>query len=127
MGNLDRRLLRLEGHATPHRTPEVPVEVRIQLKAVERHQARERGEEPSAYTQEEIEAMREEDLEVIGGGGVVGILRDSAGWTSPESLEILDSWEEGARRRLERLEDGESPEVVYDDDEDEEERRGEWP
>ncbi len=99
--SLERRLSDLEAGSSGAEW-EIPIEVRILLKAVAGHRARERGEKPPTYTQEELEAMREEDLEVISGGGVVGILRDSAGWTSPESLEILDSWEEGARRRLER-------------------------
>ena len=116
--SLERRLSDLEARSSGAHW-EIPIEVRILLKAVAGHRARERGEQPPAYTQEELEAMREEDLEVISGGSVVGILRNSAGWSSPESLEILDSWEEGARRRLERLEDGESLESVYNDDEDE--------
>lgn len=114
--SLERRLSDLENRSSGAQW-EIPIEVRILLKAVAGHRARERGEEPPTYTQEELEAMREEDLEVISGGGVVGIYRDSAGWTTPEALEILDSWEEGARRRLERLEDSEPLEVVYDEHE----------
>ncbi len=117
--SLERRLSDLEARASGPKW-EIPIDVCIHLKAASRHQARERGEPPPAYTQTELEEMHREDLAEAAGGGVVGVLRDSAGWTSPESLEILDSWKEGARQRLERVEGGEPLEVVYDDLEDEE-------
>ena len=118
--SLERRLTNLEARA-PGTKWETPVEVLVHLKAVARHQSRERGEEPPPYTQEEIAHMHEEDLAEAAGGGVVGDLRNSAGWTSPESLQILDSWEDAARRRLARIEAGEPLEVVYNElDEDEE-------
>lgn len=103
--SLERRLHRLEGMAedTGQRW-EIPIEVRLCLKAVARHRANERGEELPAYTQEEVEAMRREDFEVACGGGIVGILRDSDGWKSEESQEILDEWESSARLRIEQTE-----------------------
>ena len=117
--SLERRLNDLEARTSGPEW-EIPIEVRVHLKAVERHRSRERGEEPPPYTQEEIAHMHEEDLAEAAGGGVVGDLRNSAGWTSPESLRILDSWEDAARRRLERIEDGEL-EVVYNELDEEEE------
>ncbi len=119
--SLERRLNDLEARASrtdPRR--ESPIEVRVLLKAVARHQARERGEELPAYTEEELEEMRREDLDVVAGGGAVGQLRDSPGWREPEAQTRLDEWEEDARRRLRRIEYGESLEVVYEHDEDEE-------
>lgn len=114
MGSVERRLGDLEAKASGPEW-EIPIEVRLLLKATRRHQARERGELPPAYTRAELEEMRREDLAEAAGGGVVGIFRDSAGWTSPETLEILDSWEEDARQRVERVEGGEPLEAVYDE------------
>lgn len=120
--SLERRLSDLEARVSGTDVQrEIPMEVRLLLKAVERHQARENDEEPPPYTQAELEEMHRDDLAEAAGGGMVGLLRDSAGWTSSESLEILDAWEEGARQRLERVGGGEPLEVVYDDDEGEEE------
>ena len=118
--SLERRLTNLEARA-PGTKWKIPIEVRVHLKAVERHQARARGEEPPPYTQEEIAHMHEEDLAEAAGGGVVGLFRDSAGWTSPEALQMLNAWEDAARRRLERVEDGDPLEVVYNELLDEEE------
>ena len=117
--SLERRLSDLEARSSGAEW-EIPIEVRIHLRAVDRHRARENGEETPAYSREELEKMHRDDLDEAAGGGVVGILRDGPGWQSPESLNLLDEWEEDARRRLERVEDGETLEVVYDDLEDEE-------
>lgn len=95
-----RRLERLEASASKGLAHEIPLEVLILLKAVAGHQARKRGEDPPDYTQEEIETLRQDDLEAVAGLGTVGRLRNSAGWTSPEALEHLEAWEEDARRRL---------------------------
>ncbi len=117
MGSVERRLKRLEvtwGAEAPY---EVPMTTRLLLKAVERHRARERGEDPPAYTQEELEALHAEDLDNASGAGVVETLRESGGWESPEGAAILDSWEDDARRRLARVEEGEPLELVYDEDE----------
>lgn len=95
--SLERRLSDLEARASGPKW-EIPIDVCMHLKAVKRHQARERGEPPPVYTQAELEQMHRDDL-ADAAGGVVGLLRDSVGWSSPESLEILDSWEEGARQR----------------------------
>jgi hypothetical protein len=96
-----RRLGELEVRVeTEARRGETPPEVDVLLKAIARHQARVEGKEPPPYTQEEIEKMRRDDLEVIAGGGVVGVFRESRGWLSEEARGLLDSWERNARRRL---------------------------
>lgn len=100
---IERRLERLEANASSSEWA-IPIEVRIHTKAVARHQAREDGREPPPYTQEEIEGMRREDLEVIAGGGVVGHYRESKGWESEGARELLDTWEGDAYRRLEAAE-----------------------
>lgn len=117
--SLERRLSDLEARSSSAEW-EVPIGVRIHLKAVERHRARECGEEPPAYSREELEHMHAQDLAEAAGGGLVGKLHADAGWSSPESLELLNAWEKDARRRLERVEGGEPLEVVYNDDEGEE-------
>ncbi len=113
-----RRLERLEAARGTRKAPyEVPMTTRLYLKAVERYRARENGEDPPAYAQEELEALREHDLETVAGGGAVGSMRASAGWKSPEGRELLDAWEGAARQRLARLDAGESLDLVYDEDE----------
>jgi hypothetical protein len=72
----------------------------VLFKAIARDQARKEGEELPPYTQEEIEEMRRDDLEVAAGGDVVGVFRESGGWQFEEALELLDSWERDAHRRL---------------------------
>ena len=113
---LERRLSNLEARSS-RENPQgnVPMGVLIHLKAVARLLARERGEEPPPYTQEEVEELHRDDLAEAAGGGVIGHFRNSLGWRSPESLDLLAAWEEGARRRLERVEDGEPLEVVYNE------------
>ena len=78
-----------------------PVEVLVHTKSVERYQALRDGKEPPAYSREEVAALREWDLETVEGRGVEARLRDSLGWRTPGSQELLDEWEEEARRRLE--------------------------
>jgi hypothetical protein len=103
--SIKQRLGELEARMeTETRRGETPPDVRVLLKAVERHQAREKGKEPPPYTQEEIEEMRRYDLEIAAGGGVVGQLRESVGWQSEEGRAKLKEWEEEAHRRLEQAE-----------------------
>lgn len=102
---IKQRLGELEARMeTEARRRETPPEVSVLLKAVARHQARDEGKEPPPYTQEEIEKMRRDDLEVAAGGGVVGWLREGRGWRSEEAWSTLDDWEEDAHRRLEQAE-----------------------
>ncbi|MBA3472831.1 MAG: hypothetical protein M3491_12165 [Actinomycetota bacterium] len=101
MASLRERLGRLEARAPAARLERIPVVISVLLTATERHRAVLRGEEPPPYSPEELEEMHREDLEVVAGGGVVGYLRESGGWDSPESAAVLDQWEEDARRRVE--------------------------
>lgn len=102
---IKRRLGELEARMENEaRRGETPPEVGVLLKAVARHQARGEGKEPPPYTQDEIEEMRRDDLEVAAGGGVVGRLREARGWHSEEARAKLDEWEEDAHRRLEHAE-----------------------
>ena len=123
MGNLKRRLQALEVKEANKGSEWVtPIEARVHMKAVERYHALEDGKELPPYTREEIAHLRESDLETAAGGGAVGQFRDSPGWQSEEARELLGSWEERARRRLEASE-GLPPErwhEVYEHDEDEE-------
>ncbi len=121
--SIERRLKRLEGRITePNKGWVVPIEVRVLTKAVARHQAHEAGRELPPYTQEEVEEMRQSDIEILAGGGAVGKLRDSKGWQSEEANELLDAWERDAHRRLEAVKDL-PPErwgEVYEHDDEEE-------
>ncbi len=121
MGSLDDRLRRLEERRSSGEQWETPIEALVLAKAVERHQARKSGEEPPAYTREELEALYEEDLAEAAGGGTVAYFRNSAGWRSEEGQEILDEWQEAATRRLRLIEDGMPKEDVYDEFNEEEE------
>ncbi len=115
--SLERRLSDLEAKASrtdPRR--QAPIEARLLCKAVARYQARENGEELPAYSPDEIQHLYEDDVATVAGSGVAGELRAGAGWESPEALEMLAAWEEAARRRLERIEDGERLEDVYADE-----------
>jgi hypothetical protein len=101
MRNVDRRLECLEDLAAKKDSEWiVPIEARVHMKAVARHQAREDDKRPPSYTEEEIEAMRRWDLETVEGRGVEAQLRDNPGWKCEETREFLCAWEEGARRRL---------------------------
>jgi hypothetical protein len=100
---MKRRLEALETGSTGSTGSEwiIPIEVLVHCKAVERYQALRDGKEPPAYFREEVEAMRQWNLETVAGKGVEARLRDSPGWRTPGSQELLDEWEEEARRRLE--------------------------
>jgi len=99
---LEERLKRLEDKASTNSEWVVPIEVRLLTKTVARHHALQDSKEPPPYTQEEIEAMRQDDLEIVAGGGVVGECRNnSKGWESEEARELLATWEEDAHRRVE--------------------------
>ncbi len=118
MRDLDRRIARLEASAPGGRVPEVPLDILLYLKTLERHQARENDAEPPPYSADELAAMYRDDLEDAAGAGTVGMLRASGGWQTPEAAELLDLWEEDARRRLELIQDL-PPErwgEVYEDD-----------
>jgi hypothetical protein len=98
---LERRLQALEAkEANDGSGWTIPIEARVLMTAVARCHGLEDGKRPPRHAQEEIAHLRESDLEDAAGGGVVGQLRDSPGWQSEEARELLDSWEEGARRRL---------------------------
>jgi hypothetical protein len=97
---MKRRLEALEAGSTGSYWV-TPVEVLVHTKSVERYQALRDGKEPPAYFREEVEAIRQWDLETVAGKGVEARLRDSLGWRTPGSQELLDEWEEEARRRLE--------------------------
>ncbi len=100
---IKQRLGELEAQMeTEARRGKTPPEVGVLLKAVVRHQARGEGKEPPPYTQEEVEEMLWDDLEIAAGGGVVGWLRESGGWQSTEGRAKLNEWEEAAQRRLEQ-------------------------
>jgi hypothetical protein len=84
---------------------EVPIETRLYLTLAARYQARAEGKEPPPYTPEEIEEMRRSDIESVEGRGVVGWLRESTGWQSPEAQQSLKEWEQEARRRVQKGKD----------------------
>ncbi len=70
---------------------------------MERYQARENGEDPPAYAPDELTALHAKDLNTASGGGMVGALRDSGGWESPEGAEGGADAGETERERAERL------------------------
>jgi hypothetical protein len=128
MGRLERRLQALEvKEANKDSEWVTPIEVRVHLKALERHHALLVGKELPSYSQEEIEHMRESDLEVANGGGIVAQLREEPGWQNEEARTLLSAWEDRARARLKRGE-GLPPErwsEVWGVDEEEEDDRRE--
>ena len=101
MGRLEDRLSRIEDAAASSREHVIPVHVRLLVKYMERHRAFEEGREPPSYTDEELNAKYQSDLETAAGEGVVGWLRGSAGWARPQEQQLLAIWEEQARRRVE--------------------------
>lgn len=100
--SFERRIEQLEARLrNPGAAPSTPLELRTYFSTIERVQAREEGRKPRPYTQVEIEHLRQDDLEIGGGGGVVGRLRQSVGWKSEDCQESLDAWRADARRRVE--------------------------
>jgi hypothetical protein len=98
--SLRERLGRLEAKAPAPQPERIPVVISVLLTAIERHRATLHGNEPPPYSSEEQEEMHRTDLEIAAGGGVVGYLRESGGWDSPESQAFLAELEEGARERV---------------------------
>jgi hypothetical protein len=107
VSSLERRLERLEAGAGKDAASrwEVPIGTRVYFKMVERYRSRVAGEEVPPYAQEEIEEMRRHDLETVSGNGVRAYVRDSPGWQTLEAQQLLEEWEEVARRRLETAKD----------------------
>ncbi len=107
MRDAKKRLEKLEAGAERGTASqwEVPIETRVYLTTVARHQARKEGKEPPPYTQEEILEMRRSDIETVEGRGVEAQLRESIGWQSPEAQQSLNEWEQEAWRRLEKAKD----------------------
>ena len=101
MGRLEDRLSRVEAAADAAKPHTVPIHTRLLVKYMERRRAFEEGRELPAYTDEELNAKYQSDLEVAAGEGVVGWLRGSAGWARPQERQLLAIWEEQARRRVE--------------------------
>ena len=98
LGDEVRRLREEVQAATESYT--IPVHVRLLTKYMERHCAFKEGRELPSYTDEELNAKYQSDLEVAAGEGVVGWLRGSAGWARPQEQQLLAIWEEQARRRV---------------------------
>ena len=97
--SIERRLAGLEARASEANSEwVVPIEVSVHCKSVERSQARRDGKEPPAYSPEEVAAMRQWDLENVAGEGFEAQMRDSPGWRTPGSQELLDAWEEATAR-----------------------------
>ncbi|MBA3471998.1 MAG: hypothetical protein H0T57_02015 [Rubrobacter sp.] len=121
MSTLGRRLERIEALASPGERGEAStIELRVLCTAVERHRATVAGGPLPAYASEEIEHLRESDIEVAAGGGVVAALRESPGWQALGAQEVLDGWEHDARRRLARAEElGEEWARAYQEEDDE--------
>lgn len=88
----------------PNGTRPRDLDHRLYFKMTERRRARVEGLEMLLYTREEIEHMREEDLEIARREGVVAELRGAPGWQTAQAQEMLDEWESAARRRLELTE-----------------------
>jgi hypothetical protein len=104
--SFERRLRQLEARLRDSgATPPTPIELRVYFSTMERLKAREEGRKPRSYTQEEIEHLRQGDLEIAAGGGVVGQLRQSVGWKSEDCQESLDAWRVDVRRRVEAAKD----------------------
>ncbi|MCA1716267.1 MAG: hypothetical protein LC781_05175 [Actinobacteria bacterium] len=118
MGTLGRRLERLEARAPPGERGEVStIGLRVLCTAVERHRARAAGRPLPPYASEEVLHLREMDIEIAAGGGLVAALRESPGWQADEAQEVLDGWEHDARRRLARAEElGEEWARAYQED-----------
>jgi hypothetical protein len=107
VSSLERRLEKLEAGAGKGAASrwEIPIATRVYLTMVARCQARMEGKEPSPYSQEEIEELRRWDLETAEGQGTQAHYRNSPGWQSEESQALLDFWEQGAQRRVEKAKD----------------------
>ena len=110
---IERRLKLLEDRSARDEDHEVPIEVRVLLKAVARLQAPERGDDPPAYTQDELEELLQQDLEILDGKWREMVFLEP-GWQSSEARELLDVLEEDARRRVTMVESGTSLSSVYE-------------
>jgi hypothetical protein len=91
----------------------VPVTTLLVCKEHERAQALMAGHPPPPYTPEEREEMYRHDVELVSGGA--DRHRLVPGWQSASGQEMIDRWEALARRRLERLGNGEDFRAVYED------------
>jgi hypothetical protein len=112
-----RRIEVLENKAEKTASPwKTPPEASVLLKTIERWHAGQEGREPPPYSQEEIEEMHRSDQETTDGQSHLAKLRDDPGWQSEESQELLDWWEEDARRRMALAESGVPLEESYNDE-----------
>lgn len=51
-----------------------------------------------ASSDEELAYLHRCALQEAAGGGIVGYLRGTPGWNSPEAVATLEAWQEDARR-----------------------------
>jgi hypothetical protein len=72
---------------------------------------------PPPYTTEEREEVHRHDLELLNGGA--DRQRLVPGWQSESAQAMVDRWKDQARRRLERLVNGEDFRRVYEGYDDE--------
>jgi hypothetical protein len=116
--NIKHRLGRLEGKAEKAASQWlIPLEVLVVLRASERHRARIAGEELPPYSEDELQHLYRGDLLDAASEGVLGEYRTAVGWQDSEGQALLDTWQAGARRRLELVAElGERWRDAYDCD-----------
>jgi hypothetical protein len=120
MGRMRDELAKLRQKLEAHEPHHIPPEVDLLLALHQRSQARQDGKPVPSFSGSQLEALYSQDVELI--GLTMEEWHETPGWTDEESQGLLDEWEEGARQRLERIENGESLKSVYEQiDEDEEE------
>lgn len=120
MGRLGDELVRLRQQLEAHEPHHIPPEVDVLLALHQRSQARQDGKLVPPFSEAQLEELYRQDLELI--GPEMEWWRTTPGWTNEESQHLLDEWEEGARARLTKIDEGASLSEVYDEcDVDEEE------
>jgi hypothetical protein len=94
-------------------TPETSPDVQVLMKASARFSAAEEGRPIPPYSRAELECLYRQDRDMV--DDEADMWRASPGWQDAAAQDRVESWETDARRRLERIEEGESLEEVYED------------
>jgi hypothetical protein len=120
VGRLGDELVRLRQQLEAHEPHHIPPEVGVLLALHHRSQARRDGKSAPPFRDAQVKELYRQDLKHI--GPEMERWRTTPGWTDEESQYLLDEWEEGARARLTKIDEGASLSEVYEEcDVDEEE------
>jgi hypothetical protein len=113
MGRLEDELARLKAQLEAWQgAHELPPEVDLLCALGERHRTRREGLPVAPFAERQLEELYRHDVDMV--EGEADVYRRAPGWDDEEAQQLVDDWEEAARRRMEAIENGSSLSEAYE-------------